>query len=343
LWYWSLKSGFADYFVQEALNSSEFVERFSTRPTQRPWILEQRQKSWDEFFKLSSNTELKQLQNRLITHTDELSCEVVARYIARRLFCMEYTGEAAWSILSRLLRLIYPLDYAEQERIKSLAKAYRCPYKLPDMSYEHMATGFGINQFSPDVQKRLHGKDIIDGGGYCGDSAMVFTEYDPRKVYAFEPNPEILPVMKQVIAENAAILGDRKDRIEIVPAALGKSKGTLTLHSDGELDGGATTLPTLKAKKYEVNVISIDEFVQKHALEIGLIKLDVEGAEYDTILGAKETIMRQKPLLLISIYHTFKDFFEIKPLIESWDVGYKFEIRDHHPSRPDPDFMLMGY
>lgn len=30
--------------------------------------------------------------------------------------------------------------------------------------------------------------------------------------------------------------------------------------------------------------------------------------------------------MLISIYHNAKDFFEIKPMLESWNLGYKFKI-----------------
>jgi hypothetical protein len=37
-------------------------------------------------------------------------------------------------------------------------------------------------------------------------------------------------------------------------------------------------------------------------------------------LGAEKTIKKDKPILLISVYHTGKDFFEIKPLLESWNL-----------------------
>ena len=30
--------------------------------------------------------------------------------------------------------------------------------------------------------------------------------------------------------------------------------------------------------------------------------------------------------MLLSIYHNANDFFEIKPLIESWNLGYTFKI-----------------
>jgi len=261
---------------------------------------------------------------------------------------MEYGESPIWNVLSEaFLRQEYPLDYEEQKRIKALGKEYRCPYVIPCANAwtEHIAVGFSFNQFPLEIQEKVKNKDVIDGGGFSGDSAMVFTEYGPRKVFTFEPNPDTIPIMKQVLENNAAVLGDRKDRIEIVPLALGKSKGTLTLYAnDSGSDASATMLPSgNKAKAHEVDVISIDEFVESHSLDIGLIKLDVEGFEYDTILGAKETIIKQKPLLVISLYHTFKDFFEIKPLIESWEIGYRFEIRHHMPSVADGEFILMAY
>ena len=175
---------------------------------------------------------------------------------------------------------------------------------------------------------------------------MIFTEYGPEKVYTFEPNPDTLPIMKQVLEDNAAVLGNRKDRIEIIPAALSRAKGTATFGSNGEFDAGARLSSCIRGKKagtFDVDVISIDEFTADRALDVGLIKLDVEGAEYDVILGAQETILKQKPLLILSIYHTFRDFFEMKPLIESWEAGYTFEIRHHCPCLPNAELVLMAY
>lgn len=37
-------------------------------------------------------------------------------------------------------------------------------------------------------------------------------------------------------------------------------------------------------------------------------------------------IFKQKPILIISIYHNYSDFFKIKPLIESWNLGYRFDF-----------------
>lgn len=34
----------------------------------------------------------------------------------------------------------------------------------------------------------------------------------------------------------------------------------------------------------------------------------------------------QRPVLLLSMYHNDRDFFGLKPLLESWDVGYRFKV-----------------
>lgn len=72
-----------------------------------------------------------------------------------------------------------------------------------------------------------------------------------------------------------------------------------------------------------------------------MIKWDVEGAEYSSIVGAEKTIRAHRPVLLISIYHNGRDFFEIKPLLESWGLGYRFAIDRWHWSHPFADTILV--
>ena len=71
---------------------------------------------------------------------------------------------------------------------------------------------------------------------------------------------------------------------------------------------------------------TVDDYVNDNNLDVGLIKVDIEGAEPLFLEGAKQTIIKQRPVLLLSIYHSAHDFFELKPLIESWGVKYKYRI-----------------
>jgi hypothetical protein len=92
---------------------------------------------------------------------------------------------------------------------------------------------------------------------------------------------------------------------------------------------------------HAIKVTSIDNFAKD--MDIGLIKLDIEGAESEVIEGALETIKKHKPLLIISIYHTPKDFFEIKPILENLNLGYKFMIRHLLPTSTYHEYSLLAY
>ena len=93
----------------------------------------------------------------------------------------------------------------------------------------------------------------------------------------------------------------------------------------------------------EVEMVTIDEVVAQHQLEVGLIKLDVEGVEPDIIQGALTTIKEQKPLLVIAFYHQPEEFYELKPFLESLNLGYKFRVRRSCISSPLGEFVLIAY
>ena len=110
--------------------------------------------------------------------------------------------------------------------------------------------------------------------------------------------------------------------------ALGKEQGVMPL-SLGERNSCNTLVERpgyVYTQKINVPVTSLDEYVKANDLNVGLIKIDVEGAEQIVLNGALETIRKFKPLLLISIYHTGSDFFDIKPMIEELNLGYRFKI-----------------
>ena len=68
---------------------------------------------------------------------------------------------------------------------------------------------------------------------------------------------------------------------------------------------------------------------------VSLIKMDVEGYEEQTLLGAEKTIKKYKPVLLISCYHDMQaptgQMFRIKKYIESLNLGYKIMFRGLEP------------
>lgn len=169
----------------------------------------------------------------------------------------------------------------------------------------------------------LKNKDIIDVGGFIGDSALIFSNYTEKKVYSFEPSSKNFELMKKTIAMNS--------KSNIVPVKLGlgskNQNAKIPLEIGSSLKTDQTENHNFANEPYEtIKITTLDQYAEENNLDIGLIKVDIEGNEQDFLKGAENTIKQYRPYLLLSIYHNPSDFFNIKPIIESWGLNYKFKI-----------------
>lgn len=76
-----------------------------------------------------------------------------------------------------------------------------------------------------------------------------------------------------------------------------------------------------------IQCVKIDSAIK--GFKPNIIKFDVEGAEVETILGARNTIEEFKPNLCISLYHKPDHLFSIPLLIQSFNLNYEFYLRVH--------------
>lgn len=165
--------------------------------------------------------------------------------------------------------------------------------------------------------KALENKGIIDAGAYIGDSALILQEYTRKKVYAFEAVQSNYDAMLMTIKLNEA------KRIVPVHKGLGAKQSKEKIGIQGA--GSSVVLPNNGVYE-EIEIIPLDSFVREKKLQVGFIKVDIEGFEQEFLKGAKETIVEQKPAMLISLYHKYSDFFDIQPMLESWNLGYQFKV-----------------
>ncbi len=93
----------------------------------------------------------------------------------------------------------------------------------------------------------------------------------------------------------------------------------------------------------KMELIPIDDFVTEHDLSIGLIKMDLEGYEFEALKGAKKTIEKFKPVLLISIYHHPEELFGTKKYIQEMVPDYKFKIKQLADFRPLAEIHLIAW
>ena len=194
-------------------------------------------------------------------------------------------------------------------------------YKLPVDFFlsEVLYSKLGLDDLNKDI---FNNRDIIDAGACIGDSALVLSDYTSKKVYAFEPGEKNFSLMEKTIELN------QKHNIVPVKCGLGDKEETLFLNEnfDSNNIGGAYISDGNIKNGETAYIIPLDKYVKENNLDVGLIKIDVEGFEQNVLNGAYETIKRCHPTLLVSIYHKPEDFFKITPMLKHWNLNYKFKF-----------------
>ncbi|KZX51322.1 hypothetical protein A3709_10920 [Halioglobus sp. HI00S01] len=194
--------------------------------------------------------------------------------------------------------------------------------------YQH-----GLRHLPQSVHAYIKDKTFLDLGAYTGDSAYVLANFRPMSIMSFEISTRHIDSYIKLTS-----LTDISD-VRLFHVALSDSSGTFTFD-----DSGTEGNSIFKPGESVVEKQRLDDFILEHtAADVGLIKADIEGDELKFLLGAKETICRVRPVLLISIYHNPDQFFEVKPLLESWKLDYKFMIRKLSPTSWTAETTLIAY
>ena len=132
------------------------------------------------------------------------------------------------------------------------------------------------------------------------------------KVLAFEPNPSI----KGFLLENTR-LNQVENRIEISEWALSDFAGNASFSVPAFTGSGGGSLQNLHPEEgaplvFSVKVEKLDN-LQNKTQGIDLIKIDVEGSEFQLIKGALETIEGNKPTIVIELLRKWMKPFRSKP------------------------------
>ena len=141
----------------------------------------------------------------------------------------------------------------------------------------------------------LPGARVFDIGAHQGIVALMLAREVGASglVVAVEPNPHNASVAE----ENRKLNGVAQ--VDIVQAAVSDQQGSVVFNAglNGQLDDGSGA-----GGQLSVESVTIDSLADRFGLP-DVVFMDVEGAEYDVLLGAQETIRRCRPKLLIELHH----------------------------------------
>lgn len=159
----------------------------------------------------------------------------------------------------------------------------------------------------------------VDVGAYSGDTVKEMKRYFQalRRVIAIEPDRRNFKKLQKY----ADVCDGVKP--ELINAAAHSSIGVGVLSESGNRNSTVTATASHEHKEVDVPLVSIDSL----GISPDFIKYDVEGAEYEALLGSKSTIISSKPTLLVSLYHKSCDLFELPLLIKEMIPEAKLYLR----------------
>jgi methyltransferase, fkbM family len=344
---WWLSWNIKDNFVNENNSSdSKFLRYYPTwLPVEYPDYFMGNTWYWSDNFKSFNNSrngdcskELEQLCKNLSVHDKDYIKSLWERN-TRIIPYASYTDKKGYLLKKTLIFNNEELE--EQNNVlhaySNIKSEYILPngsvYEIPVFFYEH-----GLKYLNQKQLDFVRNGDILDLGGFIGDSALILQKYTDNTVYSIDMNPQNISTMKYVLSTNHV-----ENKVHPILAGVSDKDTNEFFYGDSSystLNHNMENIDIYK-KNETIPIYTVDTLTTSLNIHPHFMKLDVEGMEYETIIGAQKTISTHRPILCISIYHTAKDFLYIKPLLESWNLGYHFHIENHNPFDPVYEKMLV--
>jgi len=144
------------------------------------------------------------------------------------------------------------------------------------------------------------GDVVYDIGAHIGTYSVLALQKSAPNGYLVAYEPE---EVTRAFLEHHLRLNGVRDRAFVRPVCCGGEDGTASLYyHEGEVDGESGLLLARELPSKAVIVRTIDSEVVELGLVPTIIKIDVEGWEWEVLKGAAETLRRYRPLLFLSLH-----------------------------------------
>lgn len=150
------------------------------------------------------------------------------------------------------------------------------------------------------------GSVLYDIGGSIGYYALTANRFiSTGKICSFEPSPGARKIFEEHTRLNKELITN--DNITLLPFAVSDSRKQVEfsdshIQKDGNTYIQGSSVFTGAKNKITVQCCSIDGLIKQGYDRPDIIKIDVEGAEYDVLQGAIDTLQQCKPYILLATH-----------------------------------------
>lgn len=215
---------------------------------------------------------------------------------------------------AKIVKIYNSLKDNLSRKIYSAVINYRISGKL-----SYLLDGYSEKEEMYSLLNARDVKCVIDAGAYNGDTAKEAISYfkNIKTIYAIEPDKRNYKKLNK-FSEEAEV------EINTVNAAVWDKCEKGIFIGSGNRNSSVSSTASYQHNESDVELISIDSLNIRNA---DYIKYDVEGAEYEGLVGSEETIKSSLPNLLVSLYHRSRDVFYIPKYVMEKYPQYNLYIR----------------
>lgn len=171
--------------------------------------------------------------------------------------------------------------------------------------------------WDPDLVRCTKDETFVDLGAYVGDSVasylLVYGAECYKRIYCYEITPSAFGWLSRNLAGFP--------RVELRRKGVSDRRGRMRLDVN-PFDASSNRLG--EGEGEEIDVTTLDEDI---AEPVTLIKADIEGGEQAALRGATGHIRNDHPKLLVSVYHSNDDLWQIPRMIADISSEYRFFLR----------------
>jgi FkbM family methyltransferase len=181
----------------------------------------------------------------------------------------------------------------------------------------------------------VRGKIVVDVGANVGDSSIYFALKGAKKVLAIEPYPHMFNIARKNINAN-----NLSKRVMLLQIGIGPKPGEIKIND--EYVGTAGSVLKNFGSGRSIKITTLEDVIKKYKIKGGVLKMDIEGSEYDILLKANNNVLRAFSEIIFEYHYGKTDILARKLRSAGFKIKLITEPRLAYNKESENPFLDLG-